>query len=64
MKLRPDCSPSLVLTSKDMRSGPASVGVSVRISVVLDIDAHVPSVGRSLPCIESSQAPSLSTAES
>ena len=62
MKLRPDCSPSLVLTSKDMRSGPASVGVSVRISVVLDIDAHVPSVG--LPCIESSQAPSLSTAES
>ena len=46
-----------------MRSGPASVGVSVRISVVLDIDVHVPSVGRLLPCIESSQAPSLSTAD-
>ncbi|MFQ6940007.1 MAG: hypothetical protein ACLRSE_07100 [Alistipes finegoldii] len=30
----------------------------------MDIDVHVPSVGRSLPCIESSQAPSLSTAES
>ena len=63
MKLRPLWPPFFDFTSKEIFSVPALVGVSVSISVALDIDAHVPSVGRSRPCMVNSQTPSLSTAE-